>query len=739
MACMHLRFRRALRMVLILTVALSGWLARPAEANNIYYGNGILAATISPICTAEIPIALNAGWTMTGCDYVSWGVPYGNDITIGILNYPQPIQIGSSSVCTDPNIAIFYNTAPAKADCVSTMPPVPNMAKNKSCTPNSGCVGDPINAGTGNKFDVITDFSVGGSSPLAFTRFYNSMPSSTQPGQLGIQWRSNYDRSLTYIPLDLVPPTGDPVAGTNLFCSPLGACLQPNEAPLSLLSTSISTDPTAYQVVISNPSGDAYTFHWNGSGWVHTDADVLGQLTMSTDGSGNVIGWTFVNPQDETESYNASGQLLSITSRNGVTQTLGYSGGAQPVSVTDSFNHQLQFAYGSNGLLSTLTDPSGGQWAYAYDTNGNLITLTGPDAKVRTWQYSNTSFPNALTGVIDENGILIDSTTYDIYGRAISNAGGGGVSSTSLSYGSNYASSQVTTALGDVETRTFIISLGVMRVTQLSHSTGGTRSMAWDANGNMASSTDFNGNVTTYTYDLTRNLETSRTEASGTAQARTITTTWNPNYRLPLTIAEPGRLTTYTYDGNGNRLSKTIADTASGTSQVWTWTYNTLGQVLTAVGPRTDISATTTYTYDGSGNLSTLTNALGQVTHFSNYTGSGYPQTMVDPNGTTTTLSYDLRNRLLSQSTGSLTTSYTYDAAGQLIQVTLPDGNSLSYTYDADHRLTTLSDNAGDQITYTLDAMGNHLSETLTGSASIASLHKKIDQGLAHARLFATR
>jgi len=34
---------------------------------------------------------------------------------------------------------------------------------------------------------------------------------------------------------------------------------------------------------------------------------------------------------------------------------------------------------------------------------------------------------------------------------------------------------------------------------------------------------------------------------------------------------------------------------------------------------------------------------------------------------------------------------------------------------------------------------GNHLSETLTGSASIASLHKKIDQGLAHARLFATR
>ena len=49
--------------------------------------------------------------------------------------------------------------------------------------------------------------------------------------------------------------------------------------------------------------------------------------------------------------------------------------------------------------------------------------------------------------------------------------------------------------------------------------------MTYDANGNIASKTDFNGNRTTYSYDLTRNLETSRTEASGTALARTINTT----------------------------------------------------------------------------------------------------------------------------------------------------------------------------------------------------------------------
>lgn len=53
---------------------------------------------------------------------------------------------------------------------------------------------------------------------------------------------------------------------------------------------------------------------------------------------------------------------------------------------------------------------------------------------------------------------------------------------------------------------------------------GQTQNHTYDANGNVASKTDFNGNVTTYTYDLTRNLETSRTEAAGTPEERTTQT-----------------------------------------------------------------------------------------------------------------------------------------------------------------------------------------------------------------------
>ena len=42
---------------------------------------------------------------------------------------------------------------------------------------------------------------------------------------------------------------------------------------------------------------------------------------------------------------------------------------------------------------------------------------------------------------------------------------------------------------------------------------------------------------------------------------------------------------------------------------------------------------------------------------------------------------------------GGETTTYTYDNAGQLTRVTLPDSSFLEYTYDAAHRLTQIADN----------------------------------------------
>lgn len=250
--------------------------------------------------------------------------------------------------------------------------------------------------------------------------------------------------------------------------------------------------------------------------------------------------------------------------------------------------------------------------------------------------------------------------------------------------------------------------------------------MAYDANGNVTRRTDFNNNVTTYSYDLSRNLETSRTEASGTSVARTINTTWHPTFRLPLQISEPGRTTAFSYDSSGNLTRKTVTDTASSQTQAWAYTYNGSGQIVAIDGPRTDVADLITYSYYTStsedyriGDVASIQNTLGHVTQITAYDAHGRPLTIVDPNGLVTTLTYDLRSRLTSRTAGDLTTSYIYDGAGQLTQVTLPNSAYLMFTYDAAHRVTDIQEQLGNHIYYTLDLMGNRVKEDVYDSAGV--------------------
>jgi len=148
--------------------------------------------------------------------------------------------------------------------------------------------------------------------------------------------------------------------------------------------------------------------------------------------------------------------------------------------------------------------------------------------------------------------------------------------------------------------------------------------------------------------------------------------------------------------------------------------------VLTVNGPRTDVADITAYTYyanddadlDKRGNVATITNAAVHVTSITAYNAHGQPLTIVDPNGLTTTLGYDARQRLTSRNSGGEITTYEYDGVGQLTKVTLPDGSFLSYSYDAAHRLTGMADNLGNSIAYTLDLMGNRTLEQVRDSAS---------------------
>jgi YD repeat-containing protein len=207
--------------------------------------------------------------------------------------------------------------------------------------------------------------------------------------------------------------------------------------------------------------------------------------------------------------------------------------------------------------------------------------------------------------------------------------------------------------------------------------------------------------VTTFVHNALGE-ETSRTEASGTALARTITTTWSTTFHLPTKIVEPNRTTTFTYDANGNLLTKSVTD---GThTRTWTFTYNTHGQVLTAKDPENHL---TTTTYDAKGEVETIKNALNQVTSFTSYDADGELLSVTDPNGLVSAFTYDPLGRVLTKKAGSLKTSYAYAPPGMVRLLTLPDSSAYAYLYDAAHRLTQITDKAGDAIDYIYDATSN--------------------------------
>jgi len=217
-----------------------------------------------------------------------------------------------------------------------------------------------------------------------------------------------------------------------------------------------------------------------------------------------------------------------------------------------------------------MSDAEGNQYSYSYDAAGNLEKVTYPDNTplddldnpTRTYHYENTSFPSHLTGLTDETGSRV-TWAFDEQGRAISSELDGGVDKSTLDF-SVADQVTVTNPLGKDTTYHFETLHGVKKVTTVEgHATescaGANQNYSYDANGYIESKTDWKGNVTTYVHN-TRGLETSRTEAFGTSEARIITTDWHDDFRLRIKITSPGQVTDFVYDDMGRLTSQTTHD-----------------------------------------------------------------------------------------------------------------------------------------------------------------------------------
>jgi len=125
-----------------------------------------------------------------------------------------------------------------------------------------------------------------------------------------------------------------------------------------------------------------------------------------------------------------------------------------------------------------------------------------------------------------------------------------------------------------------------------------------------------------------------------------------------------GHITSFTYDAHGDVASVTTHPSAqvTDTSSV---IYDALGRKICEASPNAVAAGTscppsgsprqadtTTWAYDADGELASVTDPLGKTTTYS-YDADGNRTQSVDPVGNTTTTSYDPNNRVNSQTTGA--------------------------------------------------------------------------------------
>ena len=489
-----------------------------------------------------------------------------------------------------------------------------------------------------------------------------------------------------------VPGRGMPLAFTRTYSS--AAAFDGETGPLGpgwtdSYNWNLSFDSSG-NATVTAANGSSVVFAANGSGGFTAPSFVQSTLVN------NSGAYTFEGNDQKRYVFNSSGQLTQEIDRNGYTTTLTYSG-SELSTVTDPDGRTLTFSYGSDGDISSVTDPGGRTISFAYDPSGNLSTATNAAGGTSSFTYDSN---HLLLAMKDPNGGIL-TNIYNSDGRVTSETDPMSRTIT-FSYVNNSNGSETTTE------------------------------------------TDALGNVTIWNYSNL--MLKSVTRGYGTSDAATSTYTYQPATLELSSISDPdGHMTTYTYDSNGNLLTKT-----DPLGRKTTYTYNSMNEVLTTTDP---LGVTTKDTYDTAGNLLSTSTPIGSQVAKTSYTDgdSSHPGdvTMItDPDGHVTKYTYDAQGDRTSVTDGlgdketftynvigerttmvtprgnvtrgnptSFTTTYTYDALGDLLTTNDPLGHTTTNTYDSDQNLITATDADSDTTTDTYD-LDNELTQSARTDAS---------------------
>jgi RHS repeat-associated protein len=402
----------------------------------------------------------------------------------------------------------------------------------------------------------------------------------------------------------------------------------------------------------------------------------------------------------------------------------------------------LSLARTYSAAASAVDGPFGFGWTDSYamslsvDGSGN-VTVHQEDGSTITFKPSGSGFvaPSRVQASLVKHPDGSYSLT-DFHGGMVHNFSAAGLLqnetdrngyTTTLSYsGSQLAS--VTDPAGRSLTFTYNAA---GRVSQVADSAGRTVVYGYAADGNLTDATDAASGHCQFGYDEAH-LMTSMTDPNGGVMSNV----YDSQHRVTQQIDPKNRTTTFAYVGDPSTTAgstTTITDprglvtveayqefalqlitTGSGTPQAATTSYSYDPFVL-GIASRTDPNGhTTTYTYDRAGNLLSQTDALGRSIS-ATWTTQNLPDSVTDPGGTTTTYGYESHGNLtqvsrpLTGSGSTQTTTFDYGDTthpGDITSITDPDGNASDLIYNADGDLTSVTDAAGDKMSYGYDEIG---------------------------------
>ena len=487
--------------------------------------------------------------------------------------------------------------------------------------------------------------------------------------------------------------------GTNLLLSLTGSgecpvCGDPREGNVSYAydgagndieqtdalgnSTKYAYEPVFNNVVsVTDPLGNTLKMSY----------DANGNLIKSVDGNGNATTFmrnsagevtSFTDPLGSTanSSYDSAGRLLAFTDATGRTSKFQYDNVYRLTEVTDSLNRTLSLAYDGLDRVVARTDTDGNSVKYAYDLVENLSSITDERGNKISLTYDNLNRLSTRTSASGKK----DSLTYDLDGNVTALLNRNGQTSiftfdnlnrpakesyqdgSTVAYSYDAAGRMVQVIDSQAGTFTFLFdSLG----RALSNSSpNGTLQYAYDAAGRMTSQQVVGQPKVQYAFDPANNLTSLMTSSASLSLA------YDGRNELQKIQRANGVNSAYTYDALG-RISEIAHSGGSASLAPITYAFNKSGQRSSATIPNTQ--------------------PLASLSSSNQYDSDNRIISLVQPAGTTN-FTYDGSGNLTSQSGPTGSTSYVWDARGRLTSIANPNGQKTSLVYDFRNNLITQSD-----------------------------------------------